>query len=255
MFAELGRFATLAGLTAKTTLSSRKGILTWIVALVPLYVIGGLVVYGERVDLVLYQDIVVPLFLQVFLIVTALVHGTRLLREEVEDNTLVYLTTRRISKASVVAYKFIGYYASTLFILIVPIIASYFLALTNAGIPLEENIELLWALLAMAAVGLAAYGGLFLLIGLVLKRALTFGLLYGFFWESVAITLPGDVPLISISHYLWSIGGNMVELGRLAQYSTNLTLTWAILTPLLVAVTAILLTYILMISREVTSKD
>lgn len=255
MMAEVGRFATLAGLTAKTTLSSRKGAVTWVVALLPLYIVGGLVAYGREVDVLLYQTIVVPLFLQVVLIVTALVHGSRLFREEVEDNTLVYLTTRRISKASLVAYKFLGYYGSVVLIVTPPLIASYFLALSNAGIPVEEDIEVLWSLMAMAAIGSAAYGGLFLLMGLVLKRPLTVGLLYGFLWESVAVSLPGDVPLLSISHYLWSVGKNLAEFGILAQYRTGLDLTWSVLTPLLVALVSVLLTYLLLIGREVTSKD
>ncbi len=255
MFAEMGRFRTLAGVTAKTTLSSRKGAVTWVVALLPLYVIGGLVAYGERVGVVEYQNIVVPLFLQVVLIVTALVHGSRLLKEEVEDSTLGYLTTRRISKASIVAYKFLGYYGSALVILIPALVVSYFLALTNAGIPVEQDIEVLQALMVMAAVGAAAYGGLFMLMGFVLKRPLVAGLLYGFFWESIAITLPGDVPLLSISHHLRSIGSNMVDIGPLALYNTSLNLLWSTLTPLLVGMAAVFLTYVLLITIEVTSKE
>ncbi len=255
MIGEVGRFTTLAGLTAKTTLSSRKGAVTWAVALLPLYLVGGLAISGREVNIILYQNIVVPLFLQVVLIVTALVHGTRLFREEIEDNTLVYLTTRKVSKASLVAYKFIGYYGSTLLILMPPLIASYFLAMTNAGIPLEDDIEVLGALLVMTAVGSAGYGGLFLLMGFLLKRPLTAGLLYGFLWEPIAFQLPGDVPLLSISHYLWSLGSNIVEFGLLAQYITRLDLTWSILIPVFVALAAILLTYLLLITREVTTKD
>jgi ABC-2 type transport system permease protein len=255
MMAEVGRFATLTGLTAKTTLSSRKGAVTWAVALLPLYIIGGLVAYGREVDALLYQVIVVPLFLQVVLIVTALVHASRLFREEVEDSTLVYLTTRRISKASIVAYKFIGYYASTLLIIIPPLVVSYVLALSYAGIPREDDIGVLWSLMGMAAVGAAAYGGLFLLMGLVLRRPLALGLLYGFLWEPIATQLPGDVPLLSISHYLWSFGSNMAEFGIIAQYSTDLDLTWSVVTPLLVALASIVLTYVFLITREVKVKE
>ncbi len=255
MPAEWGRFTTLAGLTAKTTLSSRKGAITWAVALLPLYLVGGLVAYGETVDVSRYQEIVVPLFLQVVLIITALVHGTRLLQEEVEDNTLAYLTTRRISKASLVAYKFVGYLGSALVILLPPLAASYVLALANAGVDVAANLDVLGALLAMTVVGTAGFGGLFLLMGSTLKRPLALGLLYGFLWESIFPFLPGDVPLLSISHYLWSIGSNVAEFGLLAVYPTSLSLLWSILVPLLVGLAAVVLTTVLMLTRQIATRE
>ncbi|MFQ5893770.1 MAG: ABC transporter permease, partial [Nitrospinota bacterium] len=157
--AEWSRFTTLAGLTAKTTLSSRKGAVTWAVALLPLYVIGGVIAAGREVDIALFQLITVIL-LSIVLVVTALVHASRLFREELEDNTLAYLTTRRISKASLVAYKFLGYYGSALLIVVLPIMASYFLAVSSTGTPYEEDLGVLGAFVAMAAVGVAAFGGL-----------------------------------------------------------------------------------------------
>lgn len=255
MLAEWGRFTTLAGLTAKTTLSSRKGAVTWAVALLPLYIVGGLLAYGETVDVVRYQEIVVPLFLQVVLIITALVHGTRLLQEEVEDNTLAYLTTRRLSKVSLVAYKFLGYLGSALVILLPPLAASYVLALAHAGVDVASNLDILGGLLTMAVVGTAGFGGIFLLMGFTLKRPLALGLLYGFLWESIFPFLPGDVPLLSISHYLWSIGSNVAEFGMLALYPTSLSLLWAILIPLLVGLATVVLTVLLMLGREVTTRE
>ncbi len=255
VFAEAGRFTTLAGITARTTLSSRKGAVTWIVALLPLYVIGGLLASGRTVDIRQYQDIVVPLFLNVVLIVTALVHGSRLLKDEVDDNTLVYLTTRKISKASLVAYKFIGYYASSLLILIPPLVVSYFLAVSSVGTSAGEDASVLWALLTMVAVGSAGYGGLFFMMGFLLKRPLMVGLLYGFLWESIALQLPGDVPLISVSHYLRSVGANLVEIGVLGQYLTRIDLLWSILIPLLIGLVAVILTYLLLLSKEVSTRE
>ncbi len=251
---EWGRFTTLAGLTAKTTLSSRKGAVTWVVALLPLYVIGGVIAAGRQVDIELFQILILAL-LSLVLVVTALVHGSRLFREELEDNTLAYLTTRGISKASLVAYKFLGYYGSALLIVTLPIVATYFLAAASTGVPAAENIEVLGAFVAMAAVGIAAFGGLFLLIGFALKRALMAGLLYGFLWETILPILPGNVPLLSITHYLRSIGKNLVSTGILSQWITTLDLFTAVLVPLLIAAAAVGLTYVLLITREIKSKD
>ncbi|MEE9592751.1 MAG: hypothetical protein V3W28_04130 [Thermoplasmata archaeon] len=261
--AEWGRFTTLVGLTAKTTLSSRKGAVTWAVALLPLYVVGAVLAAGSEVTIELFQVLlagpppsVTGLF-TIVLVVVALVHGSRLFREELEDNTLSYLTTRRISKASLVAYKFLGYYASALLIIVLPIIASYLLVVSSSGVPLAENLEVLGAFVTMAAVGIAAFGGLFLLFGFALKQALMAGLLYGFLWESIIPILPGNVPLLSMTHFLRSIGQNIVPTGSgiLSQWVTTLNLFTSILVPLLVAAAAVVLTYILLITREIKTKD
>ncbi len=249
------RFVTLAGLTARTTLSSRKGAVTWAVALLPLYVVGGLVASGQRLDVLLYQDLIVPLFLQVVLVVVTLVHGTRLLREEIEDRTLVYLTTRRLSKAGLVTHKFLGFYGSALVILLPPLAASYLLVLSSAGLDPGANLEVLVALLAMGSVGAAAFGGIFLLLGFGLRRPLAAGLLYGFLWESVGPNLPGDVPLLSVSHYLWSMGGNLVDVGLLGGYATGLGLVTAVLVPLLVALGTVFLTVVLILTTEVSTQE
>ena len=43
----------------------------------------------------------------------------------------------------------------------------------------------------MLALGLAAYGALFALVGAVLKRPLVVGLVFAFGWEQVALLMPG----------------------------------------------------------------
>lgn len=259
--AEWGRFTTLVGLTAKTTLSSRKGAVTWAVALLPLYVIGGIIAAGFEITKQDYLDIMmgppptVTGLITIVLVVVALVHGSRLFREELEDNTLAYLTTRRISKASLVAYKFLGYYASALLIIALPIIASYALAFSAAGLSLAENAEVLASFLVMPAIGIAAFGGIFLLFGYALKQALMAGLLYGFLWESVIPILPGSVPLLSINHYLRTVAQHTMDVAFVPGGVTLPEPFTSVLVPLLVAAAAVVLTYMLLITREIRSKD
>lgn len=259
--AEWGRFTTLAGLTAKTTLSSRKGAVTWAVALLPLYVIGGVLAAGVEITKQDYLNIMmgppptVTGLLTVVLVVVALVHGSRLFREELEDNTLAYLITRRISKASLVGYKFLGYYASALLIIALPMIASYVLAFSAAGLPLAENVEVLASFLSMAAIGIAAFGGIFLVLGFALRQALMAGLLYGFLWESVIPILPGNVPLLSINHYLRSAAQHIMGVVFVPGGVTLPEPFVSVLVPLLVSAATVVLTYILLITREIKTKD
>ncbi|MDX1534964.1 MAG: ABC transporter permease subunit, partial [Thermoplasmata archaeon] len=193
--------------------------------------------------------------LTIVLVVVALVHGSRLFREELEDNTLAYLTTRRISKASLVAYKFLGYYGSALFIVTLPILASYVLAFSAAGLPLGDHLEVLGGFLAWAALGIAAFGGIFLLVGFVLKPALMAGLLYGFLWETVIPILPGNVPLLSVNHYLRSVAQHTMDVPFVLPTVTLPEPYVSVLVPLLVGAAGVVLTYVLFMTREIKTRD
>jgi hypothetical protein len=56
--------------------------------------------------------------------------------------------------------------------------------------------------LGVMALGVAAYGALFLWAGVSFKRPLVGGLIFVFGWESVALLLPGYVRRLTIAYYL-----------------------------------------------------
>src|SRR5438034_9222651 len=90
---------------------------------------------------VLFQILMIPLFLQVVLIFVTLVNATTLIREEIEDNTLPYLLTRPISKPAVVMCKYIGYLAAVLVLLVPPIILAYAVTEAYQGTGLTSDLD------------------------------------------------------------------------------------------------------------------
>src|SRR5712691_11697923 len=116
----------VTGPPVRYLLTARRAIATGLLALVP--VILTLSLAAARVvtfDIVLFQQLMIPLFLQVVLIFVTLVNATALIREEIDDNTLPFLLTRPISKPALVGYKYIGYLVAVLVVLIPPIIVAY----------------------------------------------------------------------------------------------------------------------------------
>jgi len=64
---------------------------------------------------------------------------------------------------------------------------------------------------------------LFLFISVLIRRPLAGGLLIGFVWESVVGSIPGDVPKLSVIHYLRTILSHVVAIGPLNGYAPDLS--------------------------------
>ena len=86
-------------LTLQYLLSTRRGLATIALSWIPLLLMGSIALARvASFDILLFQTLMVPLFLQVVLIFVTLVDATALIREEIEDNTLPFLLTRPVSK-------------------------------------------------------------------------------------------------------------------------------------------------------------
>src|SRR2546427_638320 len=60
-------------------------------------------------------------------------------------------------------------------------------------------------------------------VAVLVRRPLAVGLLIGFVWESVVDSIPGDVPKLSVIHYLKTILKDVVAIGPLGGYSSDLS--------------------------------
>ena len=208
--------------------SSRRGLATLALSWVPLLLMGSLALAKvASFDILLYQSLMVPIFLQVVLIFVTLVNGTALVREEIEDNTLPYLLTRPVSKPVIALSKYAGYLVVVLVLLLPPVALSYGVTEAYAGSALGTDLDVLEGFLAVTVLGAAAYGAFFLLLSVVLRRPLTVGLLFGFVWETIVLALPGSVPKLSLAFYLQSILKGTIAVGPVAGFPSDVSATWA----------------------------
>src|SRR2546421_2139051 len=224
------RLVVVTGLTLRYLLGTRRVIPMLLLSAVPFILASSLA--GARVasfNIDLFQRLMIPLFLQVVLIFVTLVNATTLIREEIEDNTLPYLLTRPISKPAVVLYKYIGYLVAALVLLVPPIVLAYGVTEAYQRTSLATDLDVLDGFLVATVIGSAAYGAVFLFISVLVRKPLAVGLLIGFVWESIVGSIPGDVPQLSVIHYLKSILQGMIAVGPMTTYGSDISAGVAVL--------------------------
>src|SRR5437660_12744531 len=218
------RLWVITSLTLRYLLGTRRVIAMLFLSAIPF--ILALSLAAARVTAfnnVLFQILMIPLFLQVVLIFVTLVNATTLIREEIEDNTLPYLLTRPISKPAVVMYKYIGYLAAVLVLLVPPIVLAYGVTEDYQGTALATDLDVLGGFLVATLIGSAAYGAVFLFVTVLVRKPLAVGLLFGFVWESIVGSIPAAVPNVSVIHYLNSILRATIAVGPVTTSGSDIS--------------------------------
>lgn len=219
---ELRRAAVVAGLTVRYLLTTRRAIVTALLAMVPVIVVLSMAAARvQSFGIVLFQILMVPLFLQVVLIFVTIVQAGSLIREEIDDDTLPYLLTRPISKPAVVLYKYLGYVVAMFVLLVPPLVVAYGVTEAYTGSSFGADLDVLGAFLAVTVLGGLAYGAIFTLLSVGTRRPLFAGLMFGFVWEGIVGSIPGDVPKLSVIYYLRSILQGQIATGPLHDFGSK----------------------------------
>ena len=129
------------------------------------------------------------------------IFSSAVLSQEIEQKTIVYMLTRPVPRQIFLTMRTL---ASALSVFVVTSIAAVALSLAVYGSSGPTNPFLLRDLVAIA-VGSLAYGSLFVLISLMVNRAMIISLLFAFAWETSVPSMPGSIYLMSISTHLTAI--------------------------------------------------
>lgn len=160
--------------------------------------------------------------------IVALVFATASLGDMRDDGTLVYLWLRPMDRWPVVAGAWAASVTVSLPLTIVP--------LGIASVLVDGGNELVGATVLACAVGVIAYAALFVLLGLLVRNAIVWGLAYVLIWEGIVAGY-GNIPArLSVRGYTRSIitsrTGVDLDLG-------DLSLTPSVVVPILAAVAAL----------------
>jgi len=158
--------------------------------------IGGPSIFGMMIWL-LYVRFIVP--------VLGVFYGTALIADEVEDKTITYLFTRPIPRGSVLLGKFLAYLGCTVLLILPTVMVVFFLIVPLGGGSVGQAFPSLLVDLGMIALGLAAYGAVFALVGARLKRPLVIGLVFAFGWEPTVMLVPGYLKQLTVAYYLQAL--------------------------------------------------
>ncbi len=144
--------------------------------------------------------------------IVALVFASAALGDMREDGTLVYLWLRPMQRWPVVVGAWLAAVTVSLPLTIVPLIA--------ASVLVDAGGTLVGVTVLAAVIGVVVYSALFVLVGLLLKNAIVWGLGYILLWEGVAAAFGSFAAKLAIRGYLRSIitdrTGVDLELGDLS---------------------------------------
>ncbi len=196
-----------------TTLKSRRTKTFFFISLIPSIIIIIVNIAGKG-DINpefnnLFQKIGIIFFFGFFIQILALFYGTSIINDEVNDKTLIYLTTKPISKSSILLGKYLANFVISLLIMVIGLAISYIAALKGHTF---DPFEIL-ATFGIAAITILLYMALFTLFGTTLKRPIMIGLMYIFGWELILTPLiGGTLQKFSFAFYLNKLlPGNIFE--------------------------------------------
>jgi ABC-2 type transport system permease protein len=153
----------------------------------------------------LYGVVVAFYYVRNVLPLAALFYATSLIADEVEGRTITYLLSRPVLRVSIFAGKFAAYVAATLTLALPTCVVTFLLLVTARGWSgVGDGLPDLARDLGVIALALAAYGALFALLGVLLRKPMIPGLLFLFVWELLA-NLPGYLPRFTVTVYLRSL--------------------------------------------------
>lgn len=151
-----------------------------------------------------YSNTVLVFYIQLLIPVLALFNGSSIITDEVDNRTLVYLTTCPIPKSSIL----LGKYLACIVLMAMIIGSSFFLSFLIAASKTLNSPDA-WAgffrYAGVSLIALLSYSALFTFMGTLMRRSVLIGLLFVFGWENIVQYFPGSTQKFTLIHYIKSL--------------------------------------------------
>ena len=221
-------------LTLRQTVGQRR---TWVILLVASVPVIFALIFRLAADadenrLEFFMEGMDGLVIGLILPLTALVFGTAVLGQELEDGTAVYLLSKPISRWRVVLEKATAAWIATSVVLGISIGAMALILLAEYRLILAGS--------AALSFGALAYVSLFVCLSIMFSRALIIGIVYVFVWEALITTLINNARYFSIREFTVGVGDALVD-DSTATFNASLNGTESVI--LLLAVAAATIVY------------
>lgn len=168
-----------------------------------------------------YHGLMLHLLLTLILPLVCMLHGLSLLGSEIEQRTIVYLTTRRLHRATVLLVRFVATWLTVTLVLQAAMILTHY-ALAG-GVDLQRALpapaardyaasvkvaeewrpgDSLAMFVGVAPVGVAAYLALFMVLSLLARRPLAMSIAYIVIVELVLGSVPLPLKRYTLVHHV-----------------------------------------------------
>lgn len=145
-----------------------------------------------------FEEIIAPTIMPLAILVLA----TNALGNELEDRTMVYLVLKPLSRMRIVLEKYAAIVITATIMLWLGTLATFLVAMRGDAARNLDMLAAIWMSVFFAVIG---YGALFLMISLLIPRALLAGILYSLLWETTFSRFIPGIRVFSIRHYVQSI--------------------------------------------------
>jgi ABC-2 type transport system permease protein len=202
--------------STKKLLFGKKAIITILVALFVAAVMG----YAGSQSKAPLEDgtnLMDTLILFFFMPVMAMIFGSSLIRDEIDDKSITLVATAPLDRA----FSYLGYYLPlgiATAISMVTISTVGWLAFFGQHGMGSDELGLYLEIVALVVIGSFVYSSLFLAISVLFNKPILFGLFYAFIWEGYIGSLPGAIQNASVKHYLRSLGSEWVKFGDISRW-------------------------------------
>ena len=202
--------------STKKLLLGKKVIIAFLVALFVAAVMG----YAGHMSDVPLEDgtnLMDTLILFFFMPVMAMIFGSSLIRDEIDDKSITHIATAPLDRA----FSYLGYYLPlgiAVAVSMVAISSVGMLAFFGQHGVGSESFEIYLEFIALVVIGSFVYSSLFLMISVLFPKPVMVGLFYAFIWEGFIGSLPGVIQNASIKHYLRSVGSGWVDFGSISRW-------------------------------------
>lgn len=194
---------TIASLTARSLLGRRR---TLVLLLLPLALLALCTLarvlaaldddIARELDGPLAPDLLTAFGIAILMPLLSLIAGTGSIGPEIDEGSIVYLLAKPINRYSIVVTKLVVAAAVVVAFGVLPIAVS--------GLVLTGEVGPVTVAFAVGALcGGLAYAALFLLLAVVSRNAVVFGLVYALVWESLVGGLVPGAQTLSVQQ--WSL--------------------------------------------------
>lgn len=200
----------------KKLLFGKKVVITVLVAL---FVAAVMAYAGSQSDNPLEDgtNLIDTLILFFFMPVMAMIFGSSLIRDEIDDRSITHVATAPLDRA----FSYVGYYlplAIAVALSMVAISSVGFVAFFGQHGFGSETLEIYGAIVALVVIGSFVYSSLFLAISVLFNKPVMVGLVYAFIWEGYIGSLSGAIQNASVKHYLRSLGSGWLDFGDISRW-------------------------------------
>ncbi|HEY7412371.1 MAG TPA: ABC transporter permease [Vicinamibacteria bacterium] len=198
----------------------------------------------------LYRGLMAYFYVGNVLPLAALFYATSLVADEVDGKTLTYLTSRPITRPAIFGGKFAAFVVAAACICLPSAVVTFLLLATARGVTgTALAVPHLFRDLGVMVLTLLAYGGVFALMGVLMRRPLIPGLLFLYVWESLA-NLPGYLPRFTLTAWLRSLLGHAPAMRGAAAVGEKLPPEWCVAVLVGVAAAGLALSFAVFSRRE-----